>query len=161
VTNQERLEQLAKHLEDIGDPSAPVVRSHALRGAIEQQRDDRVEEMLETAERIAGGAIAAKAAGELPRAIDRLTRERDKWRTLFTAAGALGLLLAGFGMGWWDRGPHQIVAGVSGGTPRCDPAILDGSRLCWIPVYERPPPDVAPAEPQPAQSPAATPKKGR
>jgi hypothetical protein len=63
------------------------------------------------------------------------------WATL--AAIVLGAIVMGFGAGWWYRGPSPIVAGLTGGTPRCDDQA-DGSRLCWIPVWERPPPQKGP-----------------
>jgi hypothetical protein len=54
---REELERRAQMAEAVGDPAASFLRGLVLRCDIEQQRDDRVEEMLETAERIAGGAI--------------------------------------------------------------------------------------------------------
>ncbi len=69
-----------------------------------------------------------------------------------------GALMAGAGIGGYAYGrwsvivpPSQIVAGVDGGTPRCDAPGDDGAELCWIPVYRRPPPvPAAPATPTPA-----------
>jgi hypothetical protein len=73
---RDELEGRAAAAEAVGDPGATFLRSLVIRCDIEQKRDDRVEEMLATAERIAGGAIAAKAAETLPAAIDRLVRLR-------------------------------------------------------------------------------------
>jgi hypothetical protein len=55
--------------------------------------------------------------------------------------GAIMLVVAvlGFGAGWFYRGPALIGAGITGGTPRCGDQP-DGSRLCWIRVFERPVP---------------------
>jgi hypothetical protein len=57
--------------------------------------------------------------------------------------GAL-LLAAAFGAGcgymYWRTPTLPVVAGITGGTSHCDDRP-DGSRLCWIPVFERPPPE--------------------
>jgi hypothetical protein len=55
--------------------------------------------------------------------------------------GTIMLVVAvlGFGAGWFYRGPALIVAGITGGAPKCDDQA-DGGRLCWIPVWERLPP---------------------
>jgi hypothetical protein len=89
------LDQTAREAERVGDPSAPFLRGLVMRCDIETQRDDRVEEMLETAERIAAGAIATRAAQELPGAIDRLTWERWIWSAV--AAGVIVVAVAGSG----------------------------------------------------------------
>jgi hypothetical protein len=58
-------------------------------------------------------------------------------RTALIAAGTLMLaFLAGTGAGYWLSGVVPVSAGVHAGAERCEDRT-DGSRLCWIPVYER------------------------
>ena len=47
---------------------------------------------------------------------------------LFGAACGIG--------GWWYRGDGPVLVGVRAGAEQCQDQ-KDGSRLCWIPVYER------------------------
>lgn len=66
------------------------------------------------------------------------------WRN--TVALAFGIALtfgAGLGGGWWLHGPNPLLVGVRAGTERCDDRP-DGSRLCWLPFYERLPSKPAP-----------------
>jgi hypothetical protein len=95
--------------------------------------------VLEQAKAQAGGELARNAARELPMAIERAVLERFRWWAVLGGAALVLVAAVGFGAGWWYRGPSPIVAGLTGGTPRCDDQP-DGSRLCWIPVWERPPP---------------------
>ncbi len=50
----------------------------------------------------------------------------------------LSIASAAFGAGWWYRGNVPVLAGIRAGIDRCDDHA-DGSRICWIPIYERPP----------------------
>ena len=97
---RDELEARAAAAEAVGDPGATFLRSLVIRCDIEQKRDDRVEEMLTTAERIAGGAIAAKAAETLPAAIDRLVRLR------------LGLYVLGAAIVFAGAGTGSLRAGL-------------------------------------------------
>ena len=64
----------------------------------------------------------------------------------FNKAGiVIGVLVAlamgglGFAAGWFGRGDapgNPTMAGITGGTSQCEDRP-DGSRLCWIPVFER------------------------
>jgi hypothetical protein len=99
--------------------------SELLRGvcAIEKQVDDVGRRLL--------GACQAWSKGPVRASL---------WRSSAAlTATVLVAVVLGFGAGWLYRGPAQIVAGITGGTPKCDDQP-DGGRLCWIPVYERPPP---------------------
>ncbi len=56
--------------------------------------------------------------------------------TLIGAGMLAAALLAGAAGGYWFRGAAPVVAGAHAGAVRCDDRP-DGSRLCWIPVWER------------------------
>jgi hypothetical protein len=123
---QARLTQSAADAERVGDPAAPFLRALADRTEIEEQRDRRVEKLLETAERVAGGQIAKMAAAELPRAVERLVLQRYQAMVLAVAAMLLLMLGAGFGAGWWF-----------GHGPDLQCSDQDGGRICY--VWQRPP----------------------
>ena len=65
-----------------------------------------------------------------------------RW-TQFNRAGiAIGVVVAllfgalcGAG-GWWYRGAAPVLVGMRAGADKCDDRS-NGSRLCWIPVFER------------------------
>jgi hypothetical protein len=44
-------------------------------------------------------------------------------------------IVLGFGAGWLYRGDLPTIAGLSAGANKCQDRP-DGSRLCWIPVWE-------------------------
>jgi hypothetical protein len=73
----------------------------------------------------------------------RMTAEMidaHNWRTvLLGVALALIAIVSAFGGGYWYRGAVPTLVGVRAGAERCDDRP-DGSRLCWIPVFERLPP---------------------
>jgi hypothetical protein len=49
---------------------------------------------------------------------------------------ALVTIISAFGGGYWYRGAVPLLVGVRAGTEKCEDRP-DGSRLCWIPVFER------------------------
>ena len=59
------------------------------------------------------------------------------WAAL--TATVLMAAVLGFGAGWLYRGDLPTMAGLSAGANKCEDRP-DGSRLCWIPVWERLPP---------------------
>jgi hypothetical protein len=60
-------------------------------------------------------------------------------RNILLVAGMLVMaLLIGGGVGYWLHGPAEVIVGVRAGPEKCDDRP-DGSRLCWIPIYERMP----------------------
>jgi hypothetical protein len=121
-----RLAQSAAAAERVGDPSAPFLRALADRTEIEEQRDRRVERLLDAAERVAGGQIAKIAAAELPGAVERLVLQRYRVMVLTVAAGMIVATGLAFGAGWWfGRGPDL----------QC--SDQDGGRICY--VWEHPP----------------------
>jgi hypothetical protein len=62
------------------------------------------------------------------------------WRNVLIGAAILVAVLAvGAGGGYWFRGAVPVLVGVRAGAEKCDDQ-RDGSRLCWIPVFERLPP---------------------
>ena len=122
-----------------GDPAYPFVqfmlRSAEANAVEHQEHEARLVRLLDRAEQQASGQLARAAVAELPIAIKQAVLQQFR---LWAVAGGVGLVLAvgaGIGVGWWYRGDTHIVAGVTGGAPRCDDNS-DGSRLCWIPVYE-------------------------
>nr|WP_294563429.1 hypothetical protein [uncultured Rhodopila sp.] len=170
---RDELEGRAAAAEAVGDPGATFLRSLVIRCDIEQKRDDRVEEMLATAERIAGGAIAAKAAERLPAAIDRLVRLRLGLYVLGAA-----IVFAGAGTGFYAlayrsgkaageaRAVH-VEAAISKALTRSDAEVwlvlmrnndaiastprtcaeVDGRMACQMELWSGP----APPPPDPAQ----------
>jgi hypothetical protein len=62
------------------------------------------------------------------------------WRNVLIGAGLLvAAVLIGAGGGYWFRGKAPVLIGVRAGAEHCEDRS-DGSRLCWIPVFERLPP---------------------
>lgn len=55
---------------------------------------------------------------------------------LLGAVALVAMLLTGAGIGYWFRGAAPILVGVHAGAEKCDNRA-DGSRLCWIPIWER------------------------
>jgi hypothetical protein len=70
--------------------------------------------------------------------LDRMTRRMGFRNGLFVLAALLIALAAGACGGWWWRGAVPVVIGTRAGADRCEDR-MDGSRLCWIPVFERGP----------------------
>jgi hypothetical protein len=65
---------------------------------------------------------------------------RMGWMNIVIGAGMLtAALLVGAGSGYWLHGAVPVLVGVHAGAERCEDRA-DGSRLCWIPVFERLPP---------------------
>jgi len=71
-------------------------------------------------------------AVEIPATTSKL---RD---ALLVAALLVAALLIGAGAGYWFRGAVPFVVGMHAAPEKCDDRP-DGSRLCWIPVWERMP----------------------
>jgi hypothetical protein len=62
------------------------------------------------------------------------------WRNVLVGAALLvAAVLIGAGSGYWLRGEVPVLVGVRAGAEHCEDRS-DGSRLCWIPVFERLPP---------------------
>ena len=60
-----------------------------------------------------------------------------KWGNVLIGVAIVVLaLLIGAGGGYWFRGAAPALVGVRAGADKCDDRP-DGSRLCWIPVFER------------------------
>ena len=55
---------------------------------------------------------------------------------LFAVALLVGAISAAGG--WWSRGAVPVMVGMRAGADQCMNRS-DGSRLCWIPIFERPP----------------------
>ena len=65
-----------------------------------------------------------------------LIREFGLRTSLMFAGLLLAALLLGAGGGYVFRGSVPVLVGVKAGAEKCDDRA-DGSRLCWIPVFER------------------------
>jgi hypothetical protein len=68
-----------------------------------------------------------------------------RWTQFNRSAIAIGVattvifgVMCGAG-GWWSRGAVPALIGVRAETDQCQNRP-DGSRLCWIPIFERLPP---------------------
>ncbi len=59
--------------------------------------------------------------------------------TLIISGLLVAAVLVGAGGGYWFRGEAPILAGVHAGAERCEDRA-DGSRLCWLPIWEKLPP---------------------
>ena len=70
------LTMAADNAERVGDTSAPFLRGLVVRCDIEDERDERVEHMLDRAETVAGGLIGRELARQLPGALDRIALRR-------------------------------------------------------------------------------------
>jgi hypothetical protein len=58
-------------------------------------------------------------------------------RTILLAAGMLVVaFLIGAGSGYWFRGTAPFIIGVRAAPEKCTDRD-DGSRVCYIPIYER------------------------
>jgi hypothetical protein len=99
----------------VEDPAEPVIQ--AMLSVV-----DNIGRLLEDAKVQAGGEIAARIAGELPRAIDRLVIQR--YRIMLAVAVFAGLVACGAGgvAGYW--------LAESQAEARCQDQA-DGSRICW------------------------------
>jgi hypothetical protein len=127
-----------------GDPLGPLIEALAeLPAELERVADraERATERLSAAPPMTDKQVNAVAFRMLD-ATQRLAWTRDIRNALI---GAVALFIAfGLGVGadrWWHRDDPAvpIVAGITGGTTRCDPPRPDGGKLCWIPVFEVPP----------------------
>lgn len=99
----------------VTDPAEPVIQ--AMLAVV-----DNVGRLLEDSKTQAGGEIARRIAGELPRAIDRLVIQR--YRTLVAVAVIAALVACGAcGVAGYWLAQSQAEA-------RCADQP-DGSRLCW------------------------------
>jgi hypothetical protein len=80
-------------------------------------------------------AVTAGISGHAGDVVRMLNR-----RTALMGAGMLLVtLLAGAGAGYWYRGAVPVLVGLRAGSEKCEDRP-DGSRLCWIPVWEKLPP---------------------
>lgn len=126
------------------DPLGPLIDALAKLPESFERAAERAESSIEQLAKaqMFSDAQVQQVARRLMVMTDRLSTIR---LTRFVVSGTVALFVAvGIGIGldrWWHRDdPTQpIVAGITGGTPRCDPPRPDGSKLCWIPVFEVPP----------------------
>ena len=144
---QNALEQQAARLTATGDPVASTVAAYA--AAVGAQHSLIVDANLTAAAQHEATAQLIQEArkpwsrDEMRTLITELDRTLLHRWTQFNRVGiAIGVVVAlVFGVacgvgGWWCRGAVPLVIGVRAGADRCEDRP-DGSRLCWIPVYER------------------------
>lgn len=126
-----RLARSAADAARVNDPSAPFLRALADRTEIEEQRDSRVEKLLETAERVAGGQIAKVAASELPRAVERLVLQRFRVMVAAVAGMLVATLVVGAGAGYWFgyRDEAERTLEAQGGLPG---ALTGEGAVQWL-----------------------------
>jgi hypothetical protein len=99
----------------VTDPAEPVIQ--AMLSVV-----DNVGRLLEDAKMQAGGEIARRIAGELPRAIDRLVIQRYRFLVAVAVFAAVVACGAGGVAGYW--------LAESQAQARCADQP-DGSRVCW------------------------------
>jgi len=99
----------------VADPAEPVIQ--AMLSVV-----DNVGRLLEDAKAQAGGEIARRIAGELPRAIDRLVIQRYRRLVAVAVIGAVIACGAAGVAGYW--------LAQSQAEARCADQP-DGSRVCW------------------------------
>jgi hypothetical protein len=81
-------------------------------------------------------AALAGAANGAQRQVMALAKAAN-WRTILIGAGMLFIAAAvGAAGGYWLRGSAPVFAGVRAGVDKCADQD-DGSRVCWIPIFER------------------------
>jgi hypothetical protein len=141
---QDTLELEAKRMAAVGDPMAQALAAQSVMlGAMHRLFIDGT---LQLAHHIEDGkrpihpdemrrAVVQGISGYAAGAVQRLGV-----RNLLIGTGLLlATLLVGAGGGYWFRGAVPVLVGVNAGAEKCDDRA-DGSRLCWIPVWERLPP---------------------
>lgn len=147
---QDALQGQAARLLAVGDPIAPMISVFAeAAGAMHRLVVDA--SLTASARHEAVGQLIREGRKPWTREEMRsLVEQLDdtllhRW-TQFNRAGiAIGVgvsLLFGAicgGAGWWYRGYVPTLAGISAGAGNCTDRA-DGSRLCWIPIWEKVPP---------------------
>jgi hypothetical protein len=146
---QEALEQQAARLAATGDPTADTVAAYA--AAVGAQHGLIVDANLkagaqhEATARLIQDARKPWSREEMRILITELDRTLlHRWSQFNRGGIAIGVAVALVfgaacgGVGWWWRGVVPAVVGTRAGADRCEDRT-DGSRLCWIPVFERGP----------------------
>jgi hypothetical protein len=85
--------------------------------------------------RIEDAAIAGAANGANRHVVEMV--RATNWRTMIVGIlGMAALCIACAAGGYWLRGSAPSYAGVRAGVDKCADQD-DGSRVCWIPIFER------------------------
>jgi hypothetical protein len=128
------------------DPYAAVLLAAAsflslLRGARAEYRSEIANAVTEVRQPFSS-ADMDKLAGAASLGAWRASADlawRHYWKHLgLTVIGAVVLLIAAFGAGYWWHGNQQLVAGVSAGQQECREQA--GGTICYIPVWAKLPP---------------------
>jgi hypothetical protein len=93
-------------------------------------------QMLDRAEKQAGGQLARTAAFELPGAVDRLVLIRFWWLVALAMLGVVALAGLAFGAGWFWRATEVENVTVSG----CVPSPQQSGQAFTCTFWTRPPP---------------------
>jgi hypothetical protein len=134
----------------LGDASAPILAAAVAGIRAQRSLRDETKADLNKAVTEIGRMIQEQPAAKSPLSADEFRRAIVQsgqvwgpaavrvlgWRNLLVGVGiAVALYGAGWGTGYWWRGYVPTVAGISAGKENCE-TKADGSRLCWIPVWE-------------------------
>lgn len=140
---QQVLRQQADKLTAIGDPSGPTVAG--LAAAMEATARLVLDATL-AQQKLAAEARKPLADEDMRKAVTRgivnvaghAVRALNVRNTLIGVALGVGFMLAGAVGGYVFRDAVPLVVGLRAGADQCQDRP-DGSRLCWIPVFDRMP----------------------
>jgi hypothetical protein len=146
---QEDLEQQTARMAAMGDPTAPTAA--AMTGAVKALHRLmvdvwlKVHAQLDATDKLIEDGRKPWTRDAMRILIDQLDETLlHRWAAFNRAGIAIGIGVAllfgavGAAGGWWSRGAVPVVVGMRAGADQCENRA-DGSRLCWIPVFERPP----------------------
>jgi hypothetical protein len=147
---QDELEQQLARMAVTGDPTTTMATALAASTkALNRLLVDvflKVEAQLKATDKLIQDGRKPWTRDEMRMLIEQLDDTlMYRWTQFNRAAVAIGVGVAlvlgaacGAG-GWWYRGSVPFLAGVRAGAQQCQDRP-DGSRLCWIPIWERLPP---------------------
>jgi hypothetical protein len=141
---QEKLRRAAQVANLTSDPLGPVIEAQAaLLGAQHRMFVDgnlKLGAQIAEAKRpVDEDAMRRAVAQGVADFGGDAVRHMSRRNVLIGAAILVASIVAGAGGGYWFRGAVPVLVGVHAGAEKCEDRT-DGSRLCWIPVFERLPP---------------------
>jgi hypothetical protein len=131
---------------DRDDPILTVNTMLEMHAADQRERTDElaqrdadmlaaVKQVLDRAEKQAGGQLARTAAVELPGAVDRLVLIRFQWMVALIVLCGVAVAALGFGAGWFWRATEVENVTVSG----CVPSPQQSGQAFTCTFWTRPP----------------------